>query len=208
MKIRLLALCLLAAVTGPVLAHVPHIERADYTQAAPFTVTDPALSIAVYGWLQNRTDVDWFRLEATNGMRLYFDLLVPVLPAYAKAYPTYALIGPGLPAPTQALPFALPPGYGAVVAKYDPATKRPVEYEPFGGKAYFTGPASDDNATTNGTWWIAVWEPAGKPCDYVLAIGYEERFEGPDLVRALVNTKIIRADGELHAPRLIRKEKK
>lgn len=193
-----LAVHLLGALAAQ--AHVPYLEREDYSAERPFVVQDPEQSIAVYAWLQKTNDVDIYRLDVTGtSTRIVLELLVPVNLAYLKFLPTYALIGPGLPPPTEPLPFAVPSGQGVLVFDHE-SEKRPLEFEPFGGKWYFIGPELDDTLPTAGTWRIAVWNREGRRGDYTLAIGFAERFAGPDLVRALVNTKIIRENGELHVP--------
>lgn len=181
-------------------AHVPYLERRDITPEQPFAVERVEQSIAVYGWLQKTNDVDTYVFSVTGTpTRLFVELLVPVHVAYLNFLPSFAVIGPGLPAATEPLPFEIPKGQGVLVFDHESA-KRPLEYEPFGGKWYFVGPELDDTVTATGTWQVVVWNRDGKRGDYTLAIGYEENFAGPDAVRALVNTKIIRENGELHVP--------
>lgn len=199
MKNKIMMAALATFVAGNAAAHVPYLERTDYTPQAPFVVQDPPHSIAVYGWLQDGTDVDVFTMTISNATPLFAEILVPVAPAYADFFPKFAVIGPGLPPPTEALPVSLPAGHGAIVLNYA-STQREKEFEPFGGKYYYQGPDFDETVTATGTWQIVVWDPQHKKGDYVLAVGREEGFEGPDWVRAIVNTKIIRQNGELHIP--------
>jgi hypothetical protein len=193
-----LVVAMFAALTaGVVFAHVPYIERCDYSAADPFVVVEPEHSIAVYGWLQSTNDVDYFTMKITNTTHVYVEILVPVAAVYSNFYPKFAIIGPGLPMPDEQVPVAIPAGQGAVVAAYD-GTNRPTEYEPFGGKSYYKGPVIEDTVSATGTWQVVVWDPKHKTGDYVLAIGQEEGFKGPDWIRAIVNTRIIRKNGELH----------
>ena len=67
-------------------------------------------------------------------------------------------------------------------------------------RAYRLGPGLDATIPAAGSWSLVVWSPQGFSGDYVLAPGYAERFSGLDLIRSIVNTKLIRSDGELHAP--------
>jgi hypothetical protein len=188
--------CVTAGVAG---AHVPYLERTDYSPQAPFVVEDPPHSIAAYAWLQDGADADVFTMTITNPTPLYVGILVPVAPAYVNFFPKFAIIGPGLPAPSEALPVSLPAGHGAIVMNYAPGDRETM-FEPFGGKFYFVGPEFDETVSATGTWQVVVWDPQHKRGDYVLAIGKEEGFSGPDMVRAIVNTKIIRANEELHIP--------
>lgn len=190
---------LLLAGSGRAGAHVPYIERFDYSTHWPFVVQDPEQSIAAYAWLRSHVDVDVYSFEVIEPTRLYGNVLVPACPAYATFYVSFALIGPGLPEPTAALPFPLPDGYGAIVVAWRPdGEPRPTFYEPFGAKWYYEGPELRLPVTTPGRYAFVYWDPEGNVGDYVAAIGDRERFDLPAIIRALTNTPIIRRDGELH----------
>ena len=185
---------------GTAAAHVPYIENRDFTFEQPFRVKGSVEnSIAVYGWLESGNDTDVYRLEIPRPARLYCNALVPVCPAYGQFLPWLAIAGPGLAAPDEPLPFALPQGYGAVVVKnIEPGEQRQQFYEPFGGKSYYTAPAFDQTVSQTGSWYIYVWDPYGLGGDYVAVIGFKERFSPLDILRALINTPKIRLDRELH----------
>ena len=185
---------------GTAAAHVPYIEKQDYSVEHPFTVKGSVEnSIAVYSWLQSGSDTDVFKLNITGPVRLYCNALVPVCPAYAQFLPWIAVAGPGLAAPVDPLPFDLPQGYGAVVVKNTaPGQERAQFYEPFGGKTYYDAPAFDQTVSQPGEWYIYVWDPYGMGGDYVAVIGFKERFSLPDIFRALINTTKIRFGKELH----------
>ena len=180
-------------------AHVPYLERSDLDPRRPFRVADAEQSIAVYGWLETATDVDVFAFSVTDPANLFLELIVPVCPGYEAFLPWYALVGPGLPPPDHDLPVALPPGYGAIVVpNLAPGEPRPSFYEPFGGKSYYSGIPFLDTVTTPGRWSVVAWDPSGARGDYVMTIGAREEFGPRDLLRAAINTPIIRRDGELH----------
>ncbi|MBN2108467.1 MAG: hypothetical protein JW832_13665 [Deltaproteobacteria bacterium] len=185
---------------GTAAAHVPYIEKRDYSFEQPFRVRGSVEnSIAVYGWLESGNDTDVYRLEIPRPARLYCNALVPVCPAYGQFLPWLAIAGPGLAAPDELLPFALPQGYGAVVVKnIVPGEQRQQFYEPFGGKSYYTAPTFDQTVSQTGTWYLYVWDPSGMGGDYVAVIGFKERFSLLDILRALINTPKIRLDRELH----------
>ena len=194
------ALSFVVAATSA-LAHVPHIERSDYSGQAPARISDVRQSLAFYGHLSSGSDVDVMTFRTTGPTRLKIEFLVPACSAYANFYPRFAIVGPGLPAAPAGFPLAVPPGQGAVVIDNPViAGARPTMYEPFGGKSYYECPGLDVTLPRGGSWSIVVWSPQGYAGDYVLAPGYVERFAGIDLIRTLVNTKLIRADGELHSP--------
>ncbi len=180
-------------------ARVPYLERFDYSFLLPFVAQDPEQSIAAYAWLRSPTDIDVYTFEVTEPARLYGNVLVPVCPAYETFYVSFALIGPGLPEPEWPLPFTLPAGYGAIVVPWLPdGQPRPTMYEPFGAKWYYQGPELRFDATAPGRYAFVYWQPDGRVGDYVAAIGDREIFDGPAIIRALINTPIIRRDGELH----------
>jgi hypothetical protein len=186
--------------TGTASAHVPFIEKQDFTFEKPFVMEGPVdKSIAVYSWLQSGNDTDVFRLQITKPARLYCNVIVPVCPAYAQFAPSMAVAGPGLAPPDEPLPFALPQGYGALVLKNTaPGQERHQFYEPFGGKSYYDAPAFDQTVSQTGTWYLYVWDPRGMVGDYVAVIGYRERFSLTDFFRAIINTFKIRFNLELH----------
>lgn len=185
---------------GTAAAHVPYIEKRDFTFEQPFRVKGSVEnSIAVYGWLESGNDTDVYRLEIPRPARLYCNALVPVCPAYGRFLPWLAIAGPGLAAHDEPLPFALPQGYGAVAVKnIEPGEQRQQFYEPFGGKSYYTAPVFDQTVSQTGTWYLYVWDPSGLGGDYVAVIGFKERFSLLDILRALINTPKIRLDRELH----------
>ncbi|MCX5900900.1 MAG: hypothetical protein NTX06_09235 [Proteobacteria bacterium] len=198
----LLIACALAAVLlhSPAAAHVPYIERQDFSFDHPFIMKGSVEnSIAVYAWLESGNDTDVFRLQITGPARLYCNVIVPVCPAYAQFLPRMALAGPGLAPPDEPLPFVLPEGYGAVVLKNTaPGEQRQQFYEPFGGKSYYNAPAFDQTVSQTGIWYLYVWDPSGMGGDYVAVVGYKERFSLTDFFRALINTFKIRFNRELH----------
>jgi hypothetical protein len=162
-----------------------------------------AQSKAFYAWLESATDVDYFQFEVTNPVRIYTQAIVPMCPGYEQFLPWLAVIGPGLPPPTEALPagYTLPPGYGAIVVpNVTPGQPRDTFYEPFGGKYYYDAPLFDQVVSTPGMWSIIYYDLTGDVGDYVGVVGIEERFRPADIIRSLINTPIIRNDGELHVP--------
>lgn len=199
--VAMAALLLLLTGARPALAHVPYLEWRDLTFLRPFTVQDVEQSKAIYGWLETGSDLDFYRFTVTDPVRLYVEALVPVCPEYEQFLPSYAVIGPGLPAPAEPLPVPLPDGYGAIVVpNVAPGEPRETFYEPFGAKFYYEGPTFDQVISTPGVWSLLFWDPYNMGGDYVAGIGRAERFSPVDILRSLVNTPIIRDNGELHVP--------
>ena len=192
-----------------VLAHVPYLEHRDFSVEQPFRVRRSITqSIAVYSWLKTNElniseDVDVYSFTIKNKpLRVFLEVIVPVCNGYyANFTPWFALVGPGLPTPNQTLPFNLPQGYGAIVKQdVPPGSEREQFYEPFGGKSYYQGPRFDEIINISGTYYVYYWDPYQKGGDYVAVLGYKEQFPPLDILRALINTPLIRHDYELHLP--------
>jgi hypothetical protein len=201
--------CMCLCLFPTVLAHVPYLERRDSSVQQPFQVRRSITqSIAVYSWLETdgvnpSTDIDVYSFTIKDQpLRIYLEVIVPVCDGYyANFTPWFALVGPGLPPSNQTLPFDLPLGYGVIV-KQDapPGNSREEFYEPFGGKSYYQGPRFDETVYIWGTYYVYYWDPYQKGGDYVAVLGYKEQFPPLDILRALINTPLIRHDRELHLP--------
>ena len=188
-------------------AHVPYIERSDYSENNPIFVWKMIeKSKAFYAWLENDgenpcEDIDVYKFKIKNDPKnVFIELIVPVVDDYYKDFvPWFALVGPNLPIPEEELPFDLPDGYGAIIKKnVEPGTDRETFYEPFGGKSYYYGPILDMDISEPGTYYIYCWDPYSQGGDYVLVFGKGEFFGPIDIIRSIINTIIIRRDGELH----------
>lgn len=184
----------------PAAAHVPYLEEEDYSPEAPLEIPEPLeKSRAFYSWLETGEDVDVYSFQITEPTRLFAQAIVPVCQGYEELLPWFAVAGPGLPLPDVALPFELPPGYGAwVVPNEEPWTPRETFYEPFGDKWYFDGPVFDEVVSTPGTWYLYYWNPHGIGGDYAAIVGPAEIWDIFDILRAVVYTPMIRRGEELH----------
>ena len=182
LALLLLDLMLMSVGVAPALAHVPYIERGDYSWEEPFEVVDVEQSKAVYAWLETGEDVDAYAFEVTEPVDLFVEVIVPTCPAYEQFLPSYAVIGPQLPVPTEPLPVELPEGY-----------------DPFGDKSYYVGVPTSEQITNTGSWAVIVWDPYGQGGDYVTSVGLEENFSNRgDLLRSIINTRYVRDGQELH----------
>ena len=210
-RISILFSCFLLflIITLSVSAHVPYIEYKDYNEDKPLYVWKMIeYSKAFYAWLENDgvnpcEDIDAFKFSIRkNPKRVYIELIVPVVDDYYEEFvPWFALVGPGLPEQNQTLPFEIPSGYGVIVKEnVEPGTERETFYEPFGGKSYYYGPIFDEEISNPGTYFIYCWDPYEQGGDYNLVLGKGEFFGPIDIIRSIINTYIIRRDGELHIP--------
>ena len=194
-------------ISSSISAHVPYIEYKDYNEDKPFYVWKMIeYSKAFYAWLETDgenpcEDIDVLKFTIRNKPKnVYIELIVPVVDDYYEDFlPCFALVGPGLPEPDQDLPFNIPSGYGVIIKEnVELGTKRELFYEPFGGKSYYNGPIFEENINESGTYYIYCWDPYEKGGDYVLVFGKKEFFGPIDIFRSILNTIIIRRDGELH----------
>lgn len=209
-KLVIIGICVLTIIglTGVASAHVPYIERVDYSEEHPFYVWKMIeKSKAFYAWLENADetgdDIDVFTFTVRNRpVNIYVELIVPMANGYYEDFlPWYALVGPGLPVLDQSVPFEVPDGYGGIIMENVlPGMPRETFFEPFGGKSYYKGPILDKNISRPGTYHLYCWDPYEMGGDYVLVIGKGEFFGPIDIIRGLINTVIIRQDNELHVP--------
>lgn len=198
--IRTLAAVCGLLIGGTTWGHVPYLEDADFSGEAPFRVKNIPQSKAMYAWLSGPSDVDHYAMQVDEPTRIYMHTNIPYCKEYADFTVTYALTGPGLPAPDANMPVTLPAGHGAIIVR-DQSSKdddRPVMYEPFSGRMYWEGPVFDIEVDAPGDYQMVVWHEGGASGDYVAVIGKKEIFGPTDIWRALTKTPGIRAGKELH----------
>ena len=186
-------------IAGSAWAHVPYLEDEDFTVADPFRCPAAKQSIAVYAWLEDYGDVDYYTVTVKKTLTFFADVIVPAFDVYADFRPSFALIGPGLPSPTEPLPGKLARNWGAILLHDEGIDPRPTFFEPFGNKSYYQGPQLELKLKP-GTYVLIYWDPRGETGDYVAAIGKYEIWWFKDILRAIFITPIIRAGGELHLP--------
>lgn len=168
-----LAALLLLGVSRVGHAHIPLVAELE------LDVEAPEISHAIYGTLSGRDDeVFVFRLRFEEPFALPFEVLVPRRRALEDHRPVYAVVGPGLPEPTEAeralLPRPLPEGMGVFVEPNDRA-EREIIFESFTRRAFWTsGPVA--LALEAGEHEVWVFSPSGTDGDFVLGFGVEEDF--------------------------------
>ncbi len=200
--------CILLVLPS-VLAHVPIIEHRDYSIQNPFKVPRGITqSLGVYAWLETdhthpSTDIDVYTFTIQQPTRVHLEVIVPVVNGYyyVNFTPWFAVVGLGLPAPNQTLPFDLPQGCGVIVVQdLPPGHHRETFFEPFGIKWYYQGPIFDQTMNTSGTYYVYYWDHYQMGGDYVAVLGYKEQFPPLDMLRSVINVPLIRHNRELHLP--------
>lgn len=164
----LLALLLLA----PARAHSPT------DLSAETVIEDSTTSYAIYGHFETGDEVFKVLLDFPTDFAAPFEVLTPHRRKWADLRPAYAVVGPGLPAPTDDelafLPEAPPDGWGVYVERND-AAERYVIFESFARGVYWSSRpvAVPLMAGENEIW---VWSPDGDTGEVVMAFGVEESF--------------------------------
>lgn len=174
---------LLLNIAVPAFAKIdPYIEDGDWSSVdAPFAVWDNDAAIGLFGKLGVYGDVDAFSytFDAANE-DWDFDVLVPSCgPHFEAAYPSAALIGPGLPAPTaNALPFEVPDGMGVQIFTPQQVEPRKVASTNDVNIAIPIEVYESERYTVDipeaGTYTLALWEPEGHIGAYVLSSGSDQ----------------------------------
>jgi hypothetical protein len=175
---------LLAAAATPAAAHAPSVvEPGNESPATAFVLEDPTLSRAIGATLDAPGEVDWYRMDLRAGDALVVEVTAP--DAAGGIATSFAVLGPGLPAPADDDLAALASAAGA-----DGALAHEAEggdREVHGGLGFIAWGGIRTTAPADGTYWIAVRSAeAGATGKYVLAPGVREEF-GPETVGGMAD---------------------
>lgn len=130
-------------------------------------IRDPQVSRVGYHECRENQPELWFTFELAAGEALDLQMGVPKVDRYADLRPAMALLGPGLP--EAAVPFALPPGYGALV--FDTAADEPVIFhEEFTGTTSWQFPMKTVAAEAAGQYYLVAYVPSGESGKLWMAI--------------------------------------
>ncbi len=179
---------------GAALGHVPFLEQEDYSFDAPYIVEDVTNSKSIHAALTSPDDVDVYLIRIEEPTRIYTTTNVPFCPQFATFGVTYALTGPGLPAPESALPFDLPEGHGAVIVRDQPgsAEDRPTWLEPFSGRQMYTAPEYAIDDAPPGDYRMVVWSERGETGNYIAVIGEAEIFNAPEIQQVRMTSPLLK----------------
>jgi hypothetical protein len=141
-------------------------------------VEAPKISYAFYGTFESGDEVVTLHLDYDEPFTAPFEILVPKRPGLEDHRPMYALVGPGLPAPTslelERLPRAVPDGAGVVLVLND-HEEREVIFESFTQRSFWTsGPLAIPMGVGETEVWV--FSPDGTTGDFALGFGVEEDF--------------------------------
>ena len=175
---------LLAVAAVPVAAHAPMVVvPGNESPATAFVLEDPTLSRAIGATLDAPGEMDWYRMDLRAGEALVVEVTAPDA---AGGIPTsFAVLGPGLPAPSsdEAAALAIAVGAeGALAHKADGG-----EREVHGGLGFIAWGGVRTTVPADGTYWVAVRAAEdGATGKYVLAPGVREEF-GPEAVGGMAD---------------------
>jgi hypothetical protein len=169
----LMAAMLLLLTPRPAEAHQPYFEDDDWTPASAYRVKDPTVSTALYATLDRRDDVDYVRFTGRAGQSILIGLTIPQIEGQENFTPTFALIGPGLPATRLPTRIETPPDTGARILRAAPG--EPISFfEPFSRTRYWERQEDRFVLPADGEYWVAVWNDAGQVGRYTLVVGDRE----------------------------------
>jgi hypothetical protein len=169
-----LALVAVLALATPAAAHAPMVvEPGNESPATAVILEDPTLSRAIGATLGAPGEVDWYRMNLRAGDALVVEVTAP--DATGGIPTSFALLGPGLPAPADAETAELMRAAGADGALAHQAAGG--EREVHGGLGFIVWGGIRTTAPADGTYWIAVRAAEdGATGKYVLAPGVREEF--------------------------------
>lgn len=178
---RAAALVIVLAFAAHALAHRPVLEQqlgpGASWEAAAQTVDPTHASVAVYGSLSEPSQVDFYKFVAGKAETIPAEVLVPVRPSNEQFRPALVVLGRNLapPADAQALPFALPEGYGGVVLTAPEA--RGYFHEPYSREYLYRGAEVQVPLQAGETYYVAVYDPERRTGTYALSLGTVEQFD-------------------------------
>jgi hypothetical protein len=178
------ATLLLLLAVAPVAAHAPMVvEPGNESPSTAFVLEDPTLSRAIGATLDAPGEVDWYRMDLRAGDALVVEVTAP--DADGGIATSFAVLGPGLPAPADEATAGLATAAGADGALAHEAEGG--EREVHGGLGFIAWGGVRTTAPADGTYWIAVRAAEdGATGKYVLAPGVREEF-GPETVGGMAD---------------------
>jgi hypothetical protein len=162
-------------------------------------VRDPTVSRVIYRELTPGSSQTWIRFPGKKGQKIEFTLGVPRIARLSGFRPSVALVGPGLPAAD--VPFAVPPGAGALVfaSEHTSQAEPPVFHEEFTGTDSWVHVKTESVLPASGEFYLVAFAPrpeeaTGKAW---LAVGRKERFTLREILGFCAIKRFVREFHEL-----------
>lgn len=144
-------------------------------------IEKPKISHVIGGEFLEGPEVFTVVLEYDTPFAMPMELQVPFVPRNENHRPAFAVVGPGLPAPTaeQAalLPLDVPEGSGVYVELNDDP-EREVYFERVMRRTMWTSGSVALHFPSAGTYEVWVWSPDFSVGEFWLGFGVEEDFSG------------------------------
>lgn len=173
----LLVLTLATVLPAPALAHQPYFEEEDIGPDAPWPISDPTISTALYATLESQRDVDYFTFKGQAGQVILLAMTIPLIEGQEEFAPMMALLGPGLPAIELPRRVLGPDDTGGLVLAPTPGPA-PTFFEPFSRTSYWERQEERVTLPADGQYLVAVWHATGQAGRYVFVTGEKERLGG------------------------------
>lgn len=179
----IVALVALSGGATPLWAHLPLFDDGTAVDAEhAMIIKDVDLSQVVYHEVREPVQPLWIAFDAVAGQQLYFNPGVPAIDSLRDYRPSFALVGPGLPAAT--LPFDIPTGTGAEVYPTADITDPRFFHEPFSGTDSWILFERTVTLPESGRYYLVGYVPSGDPGKFWIAVGKREQF-GPEAIASL-----------------------
>ncbi|MCB9742077.1 MAG: hypothetical protein H6741_09240 [Alphaproteobacteria bacterium] len=146
-------------------------------------VEDPKISWTFMGEFEDGLESFVLELSFDEPFALPVELLTPREARYELHRPWYAVVGPGLPEPSDTtlavLPYALPEGWGVLLDRNDDA-EREVYFETV-TRSNLWSSGTTNVALLAETYEVWIWSPNLTTGPFQFAFGVEEDFSDADL---------------------------
>jgi hypothetical protein len=179
------SLCCWVQLAQKAQAETPIIEPGDYGMFdRPQFIPEAQFMWFVMGELSSTDDQDAVTFDYRAGTPFKAEIFIPAHPELRCFQPSIVLIGPGLPQLTEPLPFALPPGMGALVAHH---TRDDTYFDIFTGMTFYPGAKIETVIPQTSRYFVVTYgQPVGM-ARYALDIGVTEDFRLTTVIRYPVN---------------------
>ena len=180
----LLFLLLLFFVLVPgVIAHAPLIAGTNENITSATVIPDPVKSWAIYATLHEGNEAQYYRFDINEGQRIHISLFTTTSGEDAAFSPTLILMGPDVPVQgTVPAYIQVPPG--ARVMAVSAARAPYATYEAFSPSSFVGLAEISRNATTSGTFYIAIVDPVQGGGNYGIAVGDQESFTPAEWIQS------------------------
>ncbi len=138
----------------------------------------------VMGQLSSNTDIDVVTFDYEAGQRMQGIMFIPVNDDLHSFSPHLALVGPGLPAPKEPLPFNIPDGMGAIVAR---SNANETYFDIFTQINFYPRARVEAIAPQNARYYMVVFGESIGSARYALDIGIMETYAPNVLARYPIN---------------------